>query len=297
MSRPIGLLNLFKPQGPTSRDLVDRVARPLKRSKVKVGHAGTLDPLASGVLIVAVGGATRLIERLQRLEKAYRAVIRLGATSETLDADGPVVEVENPPIPTEDDVRAALERQVGAIEQRPPAYSALRVGGARAYDLARAGRAVEPAPRTVRIDRVEPLAYTWPRLEIEVVCGSGTYIRSIARDVGEALGCGGLIETLHRSRIGPFRDTEAIDPDTLAPETILERLEPPIRAVPDLPRLALTEDQADAIRQGRPIGRRQGVEPPSVLGETALVGPDDALIALAEADPKAGLYRPRLVIG
>ena len=189
-----GILNVNKPSGPTSRDVVNRVARILRR--VKVGHAGTLDPLASGVLIVCIGSATRLIEFVQRMPKTYRTVIRLGARSDTLDADGRVTEVEQPRIPDEGEVRRAVACQVGEISQVPPDYSALKVQGRRAHDLARSGQAVDLAPRTVRIDRIELVAYSWPRLELEIDCGGGTYIRSIARDVGEALGCGGLVEVL-----------------------------------------------------------------------------------------------------
>ncbi len=230
-SRPLsGLLNLNKPIGVTSRDVVDRVSRPLR--KVKVGHAGTLDPLASGVLVVCVGPATRLIEYVQRMPKTYRAVVRLGATSDTLDADGTVVEAENPPVPTECQVREALASQVGTIEQLPPQYSALRVGGRRAYDLARAGREVELAPRPVEVHRIDLRLYEWPRIEVEVHCGSGTYIRSIARDVGEALGCGGLIEVLTRTAIGPFLLPDALDPEALTSETLPGLLRPRRRRWP-----------------------------------------------------------------
>src|SRR4051812_24473518 len=171
MSKPndavyCGLLNLNKPIGVTSRDVVDRVSRPLR--KVKVGHAGTLDPLASGVLVVCVGAATRLIEYVQRMPKAYRTAVRLGARSDTLDADGRIEVADDPPIPTEAEVRSALATQVGLIRQVPPQFSALKVEGRRAYDLARAGQAVELAARPVRVDRVELISYEWPRLEFTV---------------------------------------------------------------------------------------------------------------------------------
>ena len=142
-----GLLNLDKPIGVTSRDVVDRVSRPLR--KVKVGHAGTLDPLASGVLVLCVGSATRLIEYVQQMPKTYVATIRLGATSDTLDADGQVVEMIAPPIPSEQEVRSALLTQVGTIQQLPPQFSALKVGGKRAYDLARAGETVDSSANSV----------------------------------------------------------------------------------------------------------------------------------------------------
>ena len=197
-----GILNLHKPSGITSRQVVDRVAALLPR--VKVGHAGTLDPLASGVLIVCVGAATRLVECIQRMTKTYHAVILLGARSDTLDADGRVTAVESPRVPSDQEVRLAVAGHVGMVAQLPPEFSALWVKGQRAYDLARAGQAVALKPRLVRIDRAELLAYRWPRLELEIDCGAGTYIRSVARDLGETLCCGGLIEKLVRTRIGPF---------------------------------------------------------------------------------------------
>ena len=152
-----GLLNLNKPVGMTSRAVVDRVARFVP--KRKAGHAGTLDPLASGVLVVCVGVATRLVESVQHLPKTYRTVIRLGARSDTLDADGQIEEVLDAPIPEEAAIRQAIAGQVGEIRQLPPEFSALKVNGQRAYDLARAGQAVRLEPRLVRIDRVELLSY------------------------------------------------------------------------------------------------------------------------------------------
>src|SRR4051812_45826081 len=150
----------------TSRAMVDLVARPLRGTKV--GHAGTLDPLASGVLVLCVGKATRLIEYVQRMPKTYRTTVRLGATSDTLDADGAVVVAEAPRPPEADEVREAVAGQVGTILQRPPAYSALKLGGKRAYDLARAGQEVDLAPRPVEIGRIDILGYAWPRLELEI---------------------------------------------------------------------------------------------------------------------------------
>jgi tRNA pseudouridine55 synthase len=287
---PSGLLNLNKPIGVTSRDVVDLVARPLR--KVKVGHAGTLDPLASGVLVVCVGAATRLIEYVQRMPKTYRTRIRLGATSDTLDADGQVVETLDPRIPTESEVLAALATQLGTIDQRPPDFSALKIGGKRAYDLARSGQPVVLAPRPVTIMRVELLSYGWPYLDLEIDCGSGTYIRSIARDVGEALGCGGLIEVLTRTRIGSFTLETALDPDRLDREAIVRSLRSPIEAVSALPRVILTAEQAGAIAQGRPIE----TEGPHAGGEFALIGPDGALFAIAEAVDDGRRLAPRRVL-
>ena len=293
-----GVLNLDKPTGLTSRDVVDKVSRPLRR--VKVGHAGTLDPLASGVLVVCVGAATRLIEYVQRLPKTYRAVVILGARSDTLDADGRITPTPDPPVPAEPAVRAALAAQVGTILQMPPQFSALKVAGRRAYDLARAGHEVDLAPRPVTIRRVELTAYAWPRLEFEVDCGAGTYIRSIARDVGEALGCGGYIEVLVRTRIGPFTLSDAHDPRGLTAESIPGLLLPPAEAVAALPRLSLTPEQVPLVARGQALDAARLVLDGLPAGpgpiEVALIAPDGSVAAIAEADVGAGVVRPRRVL-
>ncbi|WP_422930195.1 tRNA pseudouridine(55) synthase TruB [Singulisphaera sp. PoT] len=289
-----GILNLDKPSGMTSRAVVDCVSRPLRG--VKVGHAGTLDPLATGVLVVCVGAATRLIELVQRMPKTYRTVIRLGARSDTLDADGQIVEVESPKVPALEEIHAALAPQIGLIDQLPPEYSALKVAGERAYDLARAGRPVVLQPRQVRIDRIELIRYEWPHLELEIDCGSGTYIRSIARDVGEALGCGGLIEVLTRTRIGVFKQKDALDPQNLRVEEIPDLLRPALDAASGLPQLAIDQEGLAAILQGRALEQRFFGEAAIPAGEVALVGPDGNLAAIGEGDPNTGRVAPRRVL-
>ncbi|MDR3637691.1 MAG: tRNA pseudouridine(55) synthase TruB [Isosphaeraceae bacterium] len=295
LSAPLcGVLNVNKPPGVTSRDVVNQVARLVR--KTKVGHAGTLDPLASGVLVVCVGAATRLIEYVQRMPKTYRTVIRLGAQSDTLDADGRIEEVACPHEPTETELRAALDTQVGTITQRPPAFSALKVDGRRAYDLARAGQAVELAPRPVTIDRIDLLAYAWPRLELEIACGSGTYIRAIARDVGVALGCGGLVEVLTRTRIGAFTIDEALDPDVLSAQSLLIELRPPQEAVAGLPRVQLSTEHVAAVAQGRAVPLRELAAGLAGSGEVALIGPDGALVAVGECRPGLESVHPTRVL-
>src|SRR4051812_3738752 len=190
-----GLLVIDKPGGMTSRDAVNRVQRWFPR-KTKIGHTGTLDPLATGVLVVCVGAATRLADYVQAMGKSYASRFRLGSTSTTDDADGGVTETPNANPPTREQIDAALARFVGTIEQVPPAVSALKVDGRRAHDLVRKGAEVKLAARPVRIDAIRVTGYEWPYLDVEVDCGKGTYIRSIARDLGAALGCGGLVQTL-----------------------------------------------------------------------------------------------------
>ena len=289
-----GLLNLRKPIGPTSRALVNQVVRLVSRG-IKVGHAGTLDPIASGVLVVAVGDATRLVERVQAFPKSYKALIRLGARSDTLDLDGAVVKVQAPRIPDRNEVAQALAEQVGSIRQVPPRYSALMVGGRRAHELARAGASVELAARMVRVDRIDLIRYEWPDLEVVVDCGAGTYIRSIARDVGDRLGCGGLIAALERTAIGPFRVEDAIAADELDLDRLRAALRPMLLAVADLPKVVIDTDQQALILAGRALAvdHLAGEIPPR--GEVALIGADGELKAVAEHDPSLGSIRPRRV--
>lgn len=207
-----GWLVIDKSPGMTSRDAVNRVQRWFPRG-TKIGHTGTLDPLATGVLVLCIGSTTKLAHLVQGMGKAYISTFRLGATSDTDDADGTVTVDPTAVDPGEARIREVLAGFEGTIEQLPPAYSALKVDGRRAYDLARRGTAVSLAPRPVRIDTVRLLAYQWPFAEVEIECGKGTYIRSIARDLGAKLGVGGLVATLRRTRVGPFSADQGVSVD------------------------------------------------------------------------------------
>jgi tRNA pseudouridine55 synthase len=213
-----GVINLDKPAGLSSARVVDRVKRLLPRG-TKIGHAGTLDPFATGVLLLLVGKATKSCERLMGERKGYDATIKLGARTATDDPESPEepVAVEAPP---EQRVREALRAFVGAIEQRPPAYSAMKVGGQRAYKLARGGESVEIAPRTVQVYSIDLVDYTWPIARVRIECGRGTYIRAIARDLGEALGTGGYLTELRRTFVGQYRVEQAVKLEDLSPENI-----------------------------------------------------------------------------
>jgi tRNA pseudouridine55 synthase len=289
-----GILVVNKPSGITSRKVVDHVVRLLPRTKV--GHAGTLDPLASGILLVCVGSATRLVEELQRLPKVYRAGLRLGARSDTLDADGQVVEVPSPGIPSSPEIEHAVQAFSGDVVQTPPDYSALRIKGRRAYDLARAGHRVELAPRTVRIERVTVLRYAWPNLELEIECGSGTFIRSIARDLGEALGCGGLIDSLVRTRVGPFAIECAVGPAELSTESLDTHLRPGLDAVPGMARVVLDARQIDSVSHGRRVPAAELGLQPAPGGMVALLDTFGSLVALGDVDPTTGWVQPRKVL-
>jgi tRNA pseudouridine55 synthase len=280
---PDGLVNLNKPAGMTSRQAVDRVGR-LTRPQ-RAGHAGTLDPLATGVLVVCVGAATRLIEYVQRMPKRYTGTFLLGRRSPTEDVEGNLFELPDAPIPTLEQIRAAAGRLVGRIQQRPPAFSALKIKGQPAYKLARQGRAVELAARPVEIHRIEIVAYRYPELTLDVVCGSGTYIRSLGRDLAESLGTAAVMSALRRTAIGRFTIDEAIDPHKLSRDNLPRFLQPPLVAVEALPRVQLTADEAMRIRHGLTVVRR---EKPLVASqesaEIVAVDPTGELIGILSLD-------------
>jgi tRNA pseudouridine55 synthase len=246
-----GILNVTKPPGRTSRDVVDRVERLTR--PYRAGHAGTLDPLATGVLVICVGGATRLIEYVQRMTKHYRATFLLGRHSETDDVDGEVTEFPVATPPSRAMLDQAIPRFLGEIQQRPPAHSALKVAGRRAYELARRGEPVVLAPRSVTIRRITVRRYEYPALELEIECGSGTYVRALGRDLAEALGTAAVMSALERSAIGGFRIEDAISVDDLTAESLPHKLQPAITAVAELPRVELSDGELVEIRHGRPI--------------------------------------------
>jgi tRNA pseudouridine55 synthase len=285
-----GLLNLHKPGGLTSRQVVDRVVRLVRPAKV--GHAGTLDPLATGVLVVAVGAATRLIQYVHLRSKAYRATFLLGRQSDTEDIEGQVIELVAPPVPTLDELRQAAVRLQGPILQRPPQYSALRVGGRRAYDLARRGDTVELAPRPVTIDRLAIVAYQYPELTVDVECSTGTYVRSLGRDLAESLGTATVMSRLVRTRVSEFNLSEAVELDQLGPENLARLLRPPLCAVAWMPRIALTADEVVEVRSGRPIARQ--AEAASV-GRFAAVDAGGGLVAIL-VPRGVGLWGPDCVL-
>jgi tRNA pseudouridine55 synthase len=224
-----GLLVVDKPAGPSSMDVVRRVRRAA--GGVKTGHAGTLDPLATGVLICCLGGATRSVDRLMNLPKVYEAHVDLSAFTSTDDREGQREEVAVARPPAREQVEAACASLVGVIEQAPPAFSAVHVKGQRAYKLARRGQAVDLPARPVRIDAVEVLSYAWPMLSLRITCGRGTYIRSLARDIGKRLGTGGHLAALRRTAVGPYTLEQALPLDQLDQPITQDMLlpEPPAR--------------------------------------------------------------------
>lgn len=214
-----GLLLIDKPLAMSSMQVCARVRGRFVAGgapkRLKVGHAGTLDPLATGLLVILVGRATRLCAEIMGGEKEYLADVDLAHSSTTDDHEGVVTPTDAERAPSREDVEALLARFVGDIRQTPPAHSAMKVGGKRAYALARAGKPVDLEPRTVRIDAISVLSYEFPLLRISVRCGKGTYIRSLARDIGRELGVGGMLDGLRRTRIGQYSVAEAMSADQL----------------------------------------------------------------------------------
>jgi tRNA pseudouridine55 synthase len=246
---PFGVLNVYKPAGLTSRDAVDRVERLVRPAKA--GHAGTLDPLATGVLVICVGQATRLIRFVQQMRKRYLATFLLGQSSETDDVEREVVAIPNAVVPTRALIDSTLPQFVGEIQQRPPAHSAIKIAGRRAYKLARKGVNLDLAARTVTIHQLDVLRYEYPELDLDIECGSGTYIRALGRDLGNALGTAALI------------------------------------AVEDLPRVTLTDAELIEIRYGRWIVMPRMAESET---EWAAVDAADRLVAILHQKHQGQLW-------
>lgn len=215
-----GIFALDKPLHMSSMRVVEIVRR--RAGRARTGHAGTLDPLATGVLVLALGRCTRMIESLMATEKRYDTRIDMSAFTATDDAEGERTEVTVASRPSRESIeRALLERFTGTIMQRPPAYSAVKLGGRRSYDLARKGQAPEPAPRPVQVHSIEVAAFEWPLLDLRMHCGKGTYVRSIARELGQLLGTGGTCLSIRRTMVGQFTIDRAVAIDDL-PEHITQ---------------------------------------------------------------------------
>lgn len=251
-----GFINVLKPTGLSSHDVIDIVRRIFKQKRV--GHAGTLDPAAAGILPVALGRAARLVEYMEGADKSYRAEIAFGYATDTGDVYGEVVEsVENPMLPSEEELRRVLGQFVGEIEQMPPAYSAIKVGGQRAYDLARQGAEVEIKARTVRIDRLELLRVDAARARIllDVDCAKGTYIRSLCTDIGAAMGLPATMRFLLRTRVGGFTLDDSYTLEELA-EAGADALRAPDTAL-DLPVYELDPQRVRAFYSGLSTSERR----------------------------------------
>jgi len=278
-----GILLVDKPAGMTSHDVVDRIRRAAQMRRV--GHTGTLDPAATGLLILCLGQATRLSEHFTGLSKVYEGTMRLGIVTSSYDLDGDVV-AENP-VPDLDatQIQTVCDRFTGAIQQIPPMVSAVKVGGERLYKKARKGQTVEREPRSVVVDAFEVLDYQGPDARVRITCSSGTYVRSLCHDVGEQLGCGAVLASLRRLAVGHHRVEDALPVSAFTdPESVETRLLAMGDAL-DLPVALLGESSISTLIHGNPIGSGELLEGcPVTSGWLQLKNTAGELLALGKVE-------------
>lgn len=283
MSRILnGLILVDKSRGPTSHDVVNIVRRQLQFRRV--GHLGTLDPPATGLLVLCLGQATRLVEFMGHFDKEYEAVVRLGVVTDTQDTTGKTLREATPTAPTGAQLEEIRKRFTGEIEQLPPMYSAVKVGGRRLYEIAREGRTVERQMRKVTVHSIEIVGVTMPRMKLRVRCSKGTYIRALCADIGDLLGCGGALEALRRMSVGPFRveDASAVEHVTL--ERIASILRPMDAGLANLPVALVRARSVGRVFTGAPLlaadlDGREGLSP---TGLVRVMGPGGQLLAIGE---------------
>lgn len=287
-----GVLVVDKPVGLTSHDVVQIVRKGTNIRRA--GHTGTLDPRASGVLVILIGPAVRLSEYVSASDKRYQAVVRLGATTDTYDAEGRVTS-SAPVTVTEEQFENALQQFIGEIEQVPPPYSAVKVKGRKAYEMAREGEEVELQPRRIKVYNLELLEWAPPEAVIDVYCSSGTYVRSLAHDLGEVLGCGAHLVGLRRTKSGRFTLRDAVPLRKLREAfelgTWYQYLIPAADALTDWPALELDHEQVEAVRHGH----RVPGEPPEKSTWARGVSEQGELVALLEWVPESNEWQPRKV--
>lgn len=293
-----GILLLDKPVGASSFQALYPVKRAFRGSRI--GHAGTLDPAASGLLVLGIGDGTRLLEFLEEMPKSYRFTLRLGVVTDTYDAEGEVLERHDASAVTREALEALLPRFRGAISQTPPAYSAIKIRGKRACDRVRAGESVALTPRNVRVHRLEVITFDAGTAVLEMDCSKGTYVRTVAHDLGGLLGCGGVAENIRRLAVGPFRAEDAASPDGVGPEHLM----PLEHAVRHLPALHVKDTWTAALRNGNilPAGAYSAAGTAPSPGDAgprsdaahAVFAENGALLAIGEVNP-LGQLRPRKV--
>lgn len=247
----IGFINLNKQPGQTSRDGVNAIQRLVRPAKI--GHCGTLDPLATGVLVVCVGPSTRLTNLVQEASKTYVGDFRLGFSSDTEDIDGQVEALTDAPPVTAAQIESVLHEFVGDIEQMPPKFSALKVNGKRAYDLARQGKDVKLKARQIQVHSIRLTAFEYPNFQLEIECGTGTYVRSLGRDIGARVGSAAIMTALQRTSVGPFLIHEAIDVTELDAQNISQHLLPVDHCLQDLERVVLNDAHARGLIDAQPV--------------------------------------------
>ncbi len=294
MSEPTplgGVLTVDKPAGWTSHDVVGKVRR--LAGLRQVGHAGTLDPMATGVLVLCLGRATRLLEYITGQPKIYLAEITLGAATDTYDAEGEVTERHPVPALSHEQLDQALDAWRGEIMQRPPAYSALKRDGVALYKRARAGEQVEVEPRPVTVYELALLQFDGQAVQLRIRCGAGAYVRSIAHDLGQALGCGGHLSALRRTAVGRFTVESALTLEQLAEAGALPAaLLPADAAVAHLARVDLVEAEGVRLLHGQAVPAAL----PGVAGPARAYGPDNRFLGIVAFDPQLQVWRPQKML-
>ena len=276
-----GFLNIDKPSGITSHDVVAKVRRLCRNSvgKTKVGHAGTLDPLATGVLVICLGYATRLSEYAMQSTKTYRATVHLGIETDTYDAEGEILTQIDASHITLEQVIAAFQPYIGDIQQMPPMYSAIKKDGKKLYELAREGIEIERPTRAVTIYDIQVVSWESPSIVLDVTCGSGTYIRSLAHDIGEQLAVGAHLSGLIRTKSGAFNVESACNLDTLLDDdSWREQIIMPIDALTDWTTIQLNDADVQEIKLGRTISKNDDLDDGFVMGYMS----DGHLLAVLE---------------
>jgi len=291
-----GLLVIDKESGPTSHDVVARLRRALGMRRI--GHCGTLDPLATGVLVVCLGRYTRLSEWLSAGDKEYLATFLLGATSDTDDIQGEVSFPSAGRVPSREEIETVLRRFEGEIDQVPPVFSAVKVRGVRSYKLARRQQAETPRARRIRIDRLQLVDYAFPHLQVQVACSKGTYIRSLAADIGRVLGCGGLVEKLRRQRSGSLDERDALTLSQVERDVddgvLADRLVPLSRALREFPEVGLSPEQVRAFAHGNLVTVAD-LPGQTARGVCAVYAPDGQFCGIGEWAGEGGSIQPRKV--
>lgn len=294
----------------TSFDVVKRLRRA---SRVKrVGHGGTLDPAAEGVLPILFGQATRLSSRIEELAKGYEAEVLLGTVTDTLDMDGTVLATKTTDDVTEDDIRRIIPEFIGEIQQVPPMYSALKHQGERLYEIARRGEEVQREPRAVMVYGVDVQSFALPRIRLSVACGRGMYVRSLAADIGERLGCGGVLDGLQRVRVGPFSESNSLGleeaEEALAKEEAAEALTSLESVFPGWPAVQVRSGFTGRVRSGMDLAAASGdwvnvpgesdnvYCPGPETGNAVALAPDGSLLALLRRTG-SGRWHPHTVFG
>ncbi len=291
-----GVLVVDKPVGMTSHDVVQAIRNGtgLRRA----GHTGTLDPRASGVLVILVGPAVRLSEYVSASDKRYQAIIRLGSTTDTFDADGKFTRTDTPVNVTEEEFETVLKTFVGEIEQTPPPYSAVKVQGRKAYEMARQGEEVDLAPRKIQVHHLEVLEWAPPEIVVDVHCSSGTYVRSLANDLGEKLGCGAYLVGLRRTKSGRFSLRDAVPlrklQESFNAGNWYQYLIPAAEALGDWPAVELSPDDVEGVRHGHRVKAAADAQPGMVRG-VSTQGELVALMELTANEDGSAAWQPKKV--